>query len=183
MSAFLVRTVTLASPLLQPPSDGVGDSGATPLGLQHSKEFEEDSSGEEGDPEEEEEGSPRAIPGAVQVLPQPTPLSDQLKLLTPKRRGTDPMTSPPEVSDLYSTVNKRSGKPSRAKSVGDGCATPEHQSDLSRTRSDSTTITTTTGSGSPASAKVSVTPERSLFIADVTPPWMQMVSHLACYES
>ena len=93
-------------------------------------------------------------------------LSDQLKLLTPTSKRHLP-TSTQTTSDLYSTVNKKA-KTSRARSEGSDGST----SDLNRSRSNSQT----NGDESIEQPRSASTPERSLFIHDLTPPWKQIVS-------
>lgn len=153
------------------------DSGVArhvPLSKQSSREFEEGSSEYSSDDEDMEfdeghvTGSPKARPGTAQVLPHS--LSDQFKLLTPtsQRRNTDPLTSSQAVSDLYSTVNKKT-KSSRAKSEGEDHSTSELQSGFNRTRSDSLASNSSSGNTEQDQA---VTPGRSLFMHDLTPPWI-----------
>lgn len=154
---------------MQLPADGVDDKDERLLGEKTSREFEESS--EYSSDEEDVEGGERGeLPGAVQVLPHS--LSDQLKLLTPsshrntEQQDTAPRQSP-AISDLYSTVNKK--KSSRAKSEGEESSSAHLESDSHRNRSGSLTGSSGTGNQKPE------TPEKSLFMHDLTPPWKQMV--------
>lgn len=129
------------------------------LAREDSQEFEEGSSDENSEGEEEEGGNREKArklpPGAVRVL-----LSDQFQLLTPSSFQQDPSPSHQTASNLYSTVNK---KPLRSQSEGEVKGLEESTPPgPERYRSQSDSLSEAAG--------------KSLFMHDLTPPWKRMVS-------